>query len=126
MEANRQEPHMNSKFSYLELHTGNLDRAKAFYAELFGWKITQTPMPMPYLEVSTGEGISGGMMGLQGGEPPAWLTYVQVAKLDESLAQTTRLGGQVLSPVQTVPEMGRFAVIQDPTGARLALWQPVT
>ena len=117
---------MHSKFSCLELHTGNLDRAKAFYAELLGWKITATPAPIPYLEVSTGEGLTGGMMGLQGDEPPGWLTYVHVAALEASLEQTTRLGGKVLSPVQTVPEMGRFAVIQDPTGARLALWQPVS
>jgi predicted enzyme related to lactoylglutathione lyase len=55
------------------------------------------------------------------GAPPNWLAYIAVPNADETIAQATRLGGTVLVPAQSVPNVGRFAVLQDPQGAAFAV-----
>ena len=54
--------------------------------------------------------------------PPHWMIYVTVADLDASIAACTEHGGQVLMPPREAGG-GRIAVIQDPAGACMALWQ---
>jgi hypothetical protein len=120
-----QEPAMPSSFCYSELHTKDLARAKAFYSELFGWKFEDLPVPgMQYSMLHTGGEQNGGAMS-DADVPPMWLTYVNVDDVAKAAERAAKLGAKVLTGKTEVKEMGWFAVIDDPTGARIALWQPI-
>jgi predicted enzyme related to lactoylglutathione lyase len=115
---------MPSSFCYTELHTRDFARARSFYSELFGWKFEELPVPgMQYASLDTG-GQPGGAMG-DAEVPPMWLTYVNVDDVTKSAERAAKLGAKVLTGKTEVKGMGWFAVIDDPTGARLALWEPV-
>jgi predicted enzyme related to lactoylglutathione lyase len=58
------------------------------------------------------------------GVPPNWMLYIRVENADASAARAAELGGKVLAPPFDVMDVGRMAVIQDPTGAVFAAWQP--
>ena len=57
--------------------------------------------------------------------PPNWLPYIQVADCDATAKQCETLGGKIAVPAQTVPTVGRFAVLIDPQGAHVAIIQPM-
>jgi predicted enzyme related to lactoylglutathione lyase len=57
------------------------------------------------------------------GVPPHWGTYVAVTNVDERIAKAKTLGGTVLAGPMDVAEHGRMAVLRDPTGATISLWQ---
>jgi predicted enzyme related to lactoylglutathione lyase len=56
--------------------------------------------------------------------PPHWMSYISVADLDATLDKVKKLGGTVIVPKTTAGDMGSFAIIQDPTGAHIAIWKP--
>ncbi|MEB3174163.1 MAG: VOC family protein [Cyanobacteriota bacterium] len=52
---------------------------------------------------------------------PTWGTYVTVEDLDAALQKVETLGGKVLIPPVSIPPASRFALIQDPQGAAIAV-----
>ena len=56
--------------------------------------------------------------------PPNWSTVFAVANTDETVAKARELGGTALMPGMDLPEIGRLAVLQDPTGAVFQVLQP--
>lgn len=118
------------KFSWNELMTTDVESAKAFYAKLFGW--TAETMPMPngsdyYFFKKDGEPAAG-MMGIteeMGPIPPHWMSYVEVADLDASVAAATAGGGAILNGPIQVSDMGILAVVKDPQGAVFSFWQNI-
>lgn len=118
-------------FSWVDLATSDLEGATAFYSGLFGWETegTATPDGGTYVMCRIdGADVAG--MGSQPpeqteqGVPPHWNNYVTVASADEATARAEELGGSVLVPPFDVMEAGRMAVIADPTGAPLCVWEP--
>jgi predicted enzyme related to lactoylglutathione lyase len=57
------------------------------------------------------------------GIPPHWSSYVSVVDVDELAARVEGLGGKLLAEPFDVLDSGRMAVVQDPTGALVSLWQ---
>ena len=55
--------------------------------------------------------------------PPNWSVYFSVADINKATKKVTSLGGKVISPIQDVPNMGRFAMVQDPQGAMFGIFQ---
>lgn len=108
------------KVSYIELHTKNVDQAKGFYGELFGWKFQSLPMTPRYEAMEGAQ--SGGILEESAGSG-YWLQYIDVEDVTASAKKAEKLGGKVLKPKTEVPDMGWFAVVQDPAGASFALWQ---
>lgn len=111
-------------FSWFELMTTHYDDAKTFYRKLFGWELNDQPMPtmpdVPYTIVKVGEQEAGGIMPMPAnmqGAPPCWMLYITVEDVDTSARQVETLGGKVLMAPTDIPDVGRFAVIQDPQGA---------
>ena len=51
------------------------------------------------------------------GVPPHWMLYIQVDSADDAAAKAEKLGAKVLAPAFDVMDVGRMAVLQDPTGA---------
>jgi predicted enzyme related to lactoylglutathione lyase len=58
--------------------------------------------------------------------PTVWLTYIDVDSADETVAKVTAGGGTALLPPMDVLDVGRMALVADPFGAVLGLWQPGT
>jgi predicted enzyme related to lactoylglutathione lyase len=120
--------------SYVELQTPDPQAASAFYGALFGWDIAETPLPeeagggvyrQGQIEGDTVCGISGQMPGMEG-HPAFWGVYLTVEDIDATAAKVEGAGGKVEAPPFDVMDVGRMAAIQDPTGARVNLWQPGT
>jgi uncharacterized protein len=105
-----------------ELQSPDLDASAAFYAALFGWDLQDAPgMAGRYVSIKNGEANNGGMRALTPGTPPFWLVYFGTEDIDEGIARTQELGGNVLmGPVDI--EIAKFAVVQDPQGAVFALY----
>jgi predicted enzyme related to lactoylglutathione lyase len=59
----------------------------------------------------------------QSGAPPHWNLYVTVANVDETAKRAQGLGAKVFASPFDVMDVGRMAVLQDPTGAVFHLWQ---
>lgn len=123
--------HAPGTFCWIELATSDPAAAKRFYGELFGWAHNDDPIgpDMVYTTLLQGGKAVGALYRLQPdqasqGVPPNWGSYVTVADLDRAAAKVTALGGQLLAPPMDVMSFGRMAVLKDPTGAVLSLWQP--
>ena len=54
--------------------------------------------------------------------PTAWLSYVAVDDIDASAARASELGGKIWVKPTAIPNIGRFSVCEDPTGAMFALF----
>jgi len=117
---------MANAFVHVELSTTDPAKAKAFYSQLFSWKLEDMPMGpgMTYTMIRPGAGPEGGLMQSQVPNAPSfWLTYVGVEDVKAATAKAVSLGATVMRDVTEVPGMGWFTIIVDPTGAALALWQ---
>jgi predicted enzyme related to lactoylglutathione lyase len=116
---------MANPFVHVELHTGDIAKAKAFYSGLFDWNLQDLPMPGgggSYTMINVGEGTGGGMMN-DPGIAPTWLAYIGVADVVAATAKARSLGATVIQDVMEVGEYGRMSVMTDPTGATFALWE---
>ena len=112
--------------SWADVASPDLDASRAFYRGLFGW--TGEPAAEPeaggYTVMMLGDAAAAGLGPVFGDMPPCWNTYVTVADADAATAAATEAGGQVMMEPMDVLDAGRMAVIADPDGAALALWQP--
>ena len=123
-------------FCWNELSTTDSDVAIKFYTELLGWEIKSSKVeeacegapadapPMVYNEIVVGGEHVGGMykMGPEfGGAPSHWRSYVAVDDVDARAAKVVELGGSLCVPPTDIPNVGRFCVVNDPTGAIISL-----
>jgi predicted enzyme related to lactoylglutathione lyase len=108
---------------HLELHTGNLPRACAFYTRLFGWRAEKIHVgSASYLSLCLGNGIEGGVVELDT-QRTLWLPYVEVGDVFEATERARSLGASVLLDTREGPA-GWRSVVAAPAGAEIALWQP--
>ena len=127
MEINTAKP---GNFCWFELATNDQEAAKKFYGGLFGWRAEDFPMgPNAYYTMFQLRGRYVGAAHTldqnqaQQGVPPHWGTYVAVANADEAVVKAKTLGGTVLAGPFDVAEHGRMAVLRDPPGAVISVWQ---
>ncbi|HEX5708502.1 MAG TPA: VOC family protein [Pyrinomonadaceae bacterium] len=115
-------------FCWNELNTKDAAAAKTFYSELLGWQLKESnSTDMPYTEIVVGGQHIGGIYQATaecgGGDdvPSHWMSYVAVDDVDAAAARVEGLGGQIRVPPMDIPNVGRFTVITDPTGASISL-----
>jgi hypothetical protein len=115
----------NGTFCWNELATTDFETAKKFYTELFGWTLKASQAAgMAYNEIVVGDRHIGGMYQMTaefGNAPSHWMAYVAVDDVDARAKQAEELGGKVCVPPSDIPNVGRFCVINDPTGATISL-----
>ena len=113
---------------WVELATTDVQAAKDFYGEVLGWQLDEGALPdggvyvIPHIR---DRGV-GGMYTRRGDQkdvPPHWLVFVSVNDADDTASRVTALGGELTDPPYDVMDSGRMAVLRDPTGANVALWQ---
>lgn len=109
--------------SWAELTTPDPAAAQAFYGALFGWRFDAMAMPDgSYHVIKVGEDAIGGITATPPqaeGMPPMWGSYVTVADCDATAAKCMSLGGKVCVGPIDIPNVGRFAKLQDPQGATI-------
>lgn len=113
-----------------ELMTRDPAAARAFFETVAGWTIEEFPMgegPPYSVCMAGGKPVAGilGMAAMDGADmPPQWMTYIHVADVDAACEQAVAAGGKVCKPCFDVPQVGRIAMIQDPTGAEVGIITP--
>jgi predicted enzyme related to lactoylglutathione lyase len=122
---------------HFEMPADNVERAKKFYTDLFGWKIEKWPgtssknsssSSMEYWIVSTTDDkgnkapIGGGLMKRQ--EQHQQITnFIDVNSVDEYSSKIEKLGGKVVVTKMAVPGMGYFAVCHDTENNSFGIWE---
>jgi len=114
-------------FCWDQLMTPDPGAAREFYGPLFGWDFrTQDMGPMgEYTFAMRGERCEVGFLRMppDAGAPPNWLAYVAVDDVDTSAKSCAELGGKVERDPDDIPNVGRFAVLADPTGGVFAIYK---
>jgi predicted enzyme related to lactoylglutathione lyase len=114
---------MMNTVCFFELPVDDFDSTQKFYSELFDWGFERIPGPFRYYKIKMGaESIKGGMTARQDSQHTP-VNYVKVESVQESLDRAQKLGAQVVVPRRPVPGTGWFAVLLDPNGNRIGLWQ---
>lgn len=112
-----------------DLTVDNADQVASFYERVVGWRREDVDMGgyADYaMKPAEGDEPVAGVCharGVNENLPPQWLVYVRVADLEESLETTTQQGGQVVATPRGMGGKSRMAVIKDPAGAVLALFE---
>ena len=129
---------------HFEIPADDVDRAKKFYSDLFGWKIEKisgstdnnngrltsaaTGEPIEYWIITTTDdkenkaAVDGGMMKRQ--MPEHHITnYIGVDSVDEYSSKVEELGGKLFAPKHAVPGMGYFALCSDTENNVFAIWE---
>jgi predicted enzyme related to lactoylglutathione lyase len=114
-------------FSWADLATTDVTGAKAFYGELFGWESDDQPADeaagYTILRLR-GRPVAGLYERSAEHGPPSWLSYVTVASADETTLRARNAGASVVEQPFDMGDTGRLALLTDPTGAPIVLWQP--
>lgn len=115
-------PSSSNPVVHLELHTGDLARARAFYEGLCGWPQERIKAGgSDYLALDLGDGFGGGIV--QCGTPrPLWLPYVAVDEIRAATDRARGLGAGVLLEPREGPA-GWRSVVSAPSGGEIAFWQ---
>jgi predicted enzyme related to lactoylglutathione lyase len=123
--------HAPGAFCWIDLGTTDSGAAKQFYSALLGWDYEENPLPDDggtYTMIRRGGRDVGGLYELspemrQQGIPPHWMSYIAVEDADAAANRAESAGAEILMGPMDVMEVGRMAVIQDPTGAVFSVWQ---
>src|SRR5215470_14121984 len=90
-----------------------------FYEKLLGWKPAEGP---PGMTIFAGEAGPFAGVGAKEGKVASWIPYAQVDDVDGATRRATQLGATVLKE-RTRGPAGEYAIVRDPGGAAIALWQ---
>ena len=114
-------------FCWNELVSRDMPAAEKFYSELLGWKPVDSGMPgLKYTMWKTGAGEkdAGGLMEMPADVPehvPShWMSYIAVEEVDNLAKKAKDLGAEILHGPEDIPNVGRFVIVQDPTGAAIS------
>ncbi|WP_228973793.1 VOC family protein [Streptomyces sp. DH12] len=117
--------------AWIDLGTPDLDGARTFYGELFGWDLAPAgPETGGYgMFRRAGASVAGAMTvppehGNGGGS--AWTLYFRTPDADATATAVRAGGGSVTLDPMDVLDLGRMALFTDPTGAGFGVWQPGT
>lgn len=117
---------------HFEIPVDDLERAKAFYGELFGWQVSDvpgmdytmavtTPVNEQHMPTQTGA-INGGMFK-RNPLVKAPVFAIAVSSVDEYVPRVEAAGGTVAMAKTEIPGMGWYAYVTDPEGNIVGLWQ---
>jgi predicted enzyme related to lactoylglutathione lyase len=122
------------EFCWDELLTNDLGAAVKFYTSLFGWATSEHDMgamgkyvlfKAPGTEKDANAPGLGGAMSMpkDAKHPPYWMHYIEHSDVDKAATMAKELGGQMFVPPTDIPNVGRFSVFADPTGAHFAIYK---
>jgi predicted enzyme related to lactoylglutathione lyase len=112
---------------WADLWTSDVDGSRRFYSELFGWKAEE---PSPefggyFMFTASGIPVAGAMGDM--GEMRAqnlWKVFLTTDDMTKTIAAAEAEGATIVAPPMAIADLGVQAVLNDPTGAHLGVWQP--
>jgi predicted enzyme related to lactoylglutathione lyase len=123
------------KVVHFEIPADDLPRAREFYGSVFGWRlqtmpmgggeytvVTTTPVDEQTQQPTEPGAINGGLVQREESLAAPVLT-IDVAAIDEALAEIEAGGGTTVTPRTPIPGMGAYAYFRDPEGNVLGLWE---
>ena len=123
-----QTSYKHGKFSWIELNTTDASSAKRFYAGLLGWAFDDRPAGpgMTYSLAKLGDRVVGGLFEMTkemaAHAPSHWASFIAVNDVDATAKKAVECGGKLIDAPFDVMDLGRMAVLADPTGAIIRLW----
>ncbi len=121
-------PDASGAACWYELLIHDQPASERFYCGLWGWTAAGRTIPTvgPYTTFKNGEDAIAGMMTIReewGETPCRWQVYFAVNDCAHAAREATALGGRVVAGPITVPDQGRFAVLEDPWEAVFVAWE---
>jgi uncharacterized protein len=114
--------------SWVDLSTSDVDAARRFYGELFGWETEEAGPPeqtggyMFFLK--DGRKVAGLGPRQDESQPPAWTPYVSTDDADALAERARQAGGTVLFEPMDVVDAGRMALFAHQAAGVVGAWQP--
>lgn len=120
--------HAHGTPCWVDLMTPDLETAETFYAHVMGWTYDKQPEEYGgYLFCKSGgknvAGIGKAPEGMQ--TPSAWTPYLAADDIAVTAARMTEAGSRIVQAPMEIPRQGHMAIVADPSGAVVGLWQPL-
>jgi predicted enzyme related to lactoylglutathione lyase len=116
---------------WVDLMTSDVERSKAFYTQVFGWTAEEANEDFGGYFNFTRDGVRVAgctphqpEMGAEAGVPDVWSIYLATDDAAKTVEAATANGGEVQVPAMQLEDLGTMAVVGDPTGASIGIWQP--
>lgn len=112
---------------WVDLMTSDTERSRAFYCQLFGWTAEEPAEQFGGYVNFTKDGVrvAGCMASQPGSEmPDVWSVYLATDDARKTLDAAVANEGQVHVHAMDVGDLGTMALISDPGGAGIGVWQP--
>ena len=117
------------KFVWYDQMSNDLKASEAFYKTVIGWSVDANTMnASEYSILKAGDAMIGGLMPIpedfrRAGVRPAWMGYIGVEDVDVYASKVKAAGGAIHREPSDIPNVGRFALAADPTGAGFILFK---
>jgi hypothetical protein len=113
-------------FVWHEQVSSDPTQAQGFYTQLFGWGTEAfKPGEIDYTMISSGGQSHGGFAkAMEGAPPPHWLGHVRVESVDQTIEKAKSAGGKLAAGPFEMADVGRMAIVTDPQGAFVSVYQP--
>ena len=108
--------------AHVEIPSSNLDQTKNFFSKVFGWEFK--PFGKGYLLFNNHKGIMVGIRQVEkvnSGDTTVF--HINVPDIDQILNAAKTNGGNVFKEKTVIPAMGWYALIKDPQGNIIGLYQ---
>jgi predicted enzyme related to lactoylglutathione lyase len=114
-------------FAWYDIMAVDETATNPFYSELFGWDFSAEPRPNDGYRMVTfeGHGLGGSLPWKTESGRSVWMGYIQVTDIAEHVARARELGATIFVESMGIPNVGTFAVLDDPTGAPFYLYEIV-
>jgi len=112
--------------THIDIPVSDLEKASAFYSTLFGWSISEIPGFEGYPMWRAPNQISGGGLAPRDDGFTQPRSYVEVDSIDDTVGKARDIGGEVLQEKQPIDATSWWAVIRDPDGNVIGLFEGTT
>lgn len=113
----------HGEMNHIEFPADDPQRAMRFYEAVAGWTFTAMEGMPDYWLFRSGEGY-GGAVGRRGvSTGPMLRNYIEVDSVDAALEAGVRTGGTIREGKTAIPGMGFYAVLVDPEGSEIGLFE---
>jgi uncharacterized protein len=114
---------------WADLWTSDTEGSRSFYSHVFGWRAEEpSPEYGGYFMFSKDGVPTAGGMGDMGDmrANDTWKIYLATDDIAKKVEGAEGEGAQVVVPPTPVADLGTQAVLVDPTGATVGVWEPGT
>ena len=112
--------------THIDIPVADMEAAAGFYGPLFGWRIAGPPGFEDYPMWQAPNGVSGGGLAPRAEDFTQPRSYVEVDSIEATLAAAVAAGGRVVMDKDPISDTSWWAVIADPDGNHIGLYEGET